>query len=259
MDEMTTVTIGAPLLSTADAVTAKLYAALAGARGEFPDIPRNRTATVRMKSGGSYSYTYADLADVFRAINPVLAAYGLAVMQFPKNNELHTVLVHEAGGKLCAEPWPIKAMPTRGLDDAQSYQSAVQVAKRYALTALLGITTEETVEGTVQIGRDRQTSENIDAKFRGGDGIRLPRGAKIQDGWTPRQIAEEAARAIEEQMREVKTTVGVDGVWRRNEMFIEKFREHYPDIFSNIFDIYEMLADEKSEAARAEAGVTVPN
>jgi len=227
---------------------AALYAAKARARGEFPDIPRRRVATVRMKAGGSYSYSYADLSDVFAAINPVLSAFGLDVAQWPEGATLYTRISHKDGAQEVM-PWPIKPMPQRGLDDAQAFQAAVQVAKRYALTAALGITTEETVEGNARTGGDN--AARIDDKFQSGDGIRLPRGAKWDAKMSPRQLAEEAARAIEEQFREVKTSAGMDGVWSRNSMFIEKFRDNHPDLYSNLFDIYQMMSDEK-DASRSE-------
>ena len=222
----------------------QLFAALAAARGEFPEIPRNRTATVRMKAGGSYSYKYADLADVFRAVNPVLSAFGVTIFQRIAGQEVETILAH-ASGETFSSKWPIKAMPARGLDDTQSFQSAVQVAKRYALTALLGITTEESVEGDMRTGRDVQ---KLDDKFQTGDGIRMPRGAKMTKDMTPRQIAEECARAIEAQFADVKTTTGVQGVWDRNEMFIEKLREKHSDLFSDLFDIWSRYMDEKTGA-----------
>lgn len=223
--------------------TAKLFAAMAKAKAEFPDIPRNRQAVVKMKAGGQYSYSYADLADVFAAINPVLSAYGLSVWQFPSERSLRTVIAHESGETFEGEPWPIKPMPLRNLDDAQSFQSAVQASKRYALTALLGITTEETVEGHTRFGRDQ--SVTLDDKFETGDGVRLPRGAKIEKGWAPRKVAEEVARAIGAQFDDVKTIKGVEGVWDRNSMFVEKLRDKHPDLFSNLFDLYSAYIDEK--------------
>lgn len=224
---------------------APLFEALAKAKAEFPEIKRTRTATVRMKSGGSYSYTYADLADVFSATTPALSAYGLSVMQYPKGHDLHTMITHESGAVFNAEPWPIKPMPTRSLDNAQDFQSAVQVAKRYALTALLGITTEETVEGSMRTGRD--LPEQINDRFETGDGIRLPRGAKIERGWEPRRIAEEVARAIRAQFEEPKTQVGLNGVWDRNAAFIEKLRDKHSDLFSDIFDEFQKYMDEAPE------------
>lgn len=230
---------------------AQLFAARAKASGEFPKISRNRTATVRMKDGGSYSYSYADLSDVLEAVNPVLAAHGLSVWQFPRDNQLHTVITHESGETFEAAPWPIKPMPKRSLDDCQSYQSAVQVAKRYALSAFLGITTEETVEGNTRTGRDRRV--NMDDNFETGDGVRLPRGAKIDRSWTKEKKAKEVARAIEAQFDDVKTVVGLEGVWDRNSDFIERLREGHSSLYSDLFDKFQFLCDEKGVPKEGEA------
>lgn len=221
----------------------ELFRALARARGEFPEIERKRTARVRLKTGDSYSYTYADLSDVFAAINPVLSAYGLNIFQWPEGETLYTEITHESGLSKIAE-WPIKAMPARSLQDAQSYQSAVQVAKRYALTALLGIATEETVEGDPKTHRPEQGSapvNTINDQFETADGRRMPKGANITGDMTPRQMAEEAARAIEAQFNEVKTAVGLNGVWNRNQMFIDKLAEKHSDLFDEIHDAFHSL------------------
>lgn len=223
-----------------------LVAAMARARAEFPEIPRNRVATVRMKSGGQYSYNYADLADVFNATTPALSAYGLTIFQFPEKGEIVTVIAHESGEER-RFTWPIKAMPARGIDDAQSYQSAVQVAKRYALTAALGISTEETVEG--DYSRKKGLPENINENFETGDGIRMPRGAKFSPNDGPRKKAEAAAEAIIAQMDEVKTVAGLNGVWNRNESFIALLDEKHNDLYQNVFDKFHMHIDEKGEAA----------
>lgn len=218
------------------ASNAKLFAALASARGEFPDIPRTRIATVRMKSGGQYSYKYADLADVLAAVTPALSANGLAVMQYPDGLELVTILAH-ASGETLQTIWPIKALPLRGLDDSQSFQSAVQVAKRYALTALLGVSTEETIEGDPKAHR-REAAPVPDENFHTPDGVRAPVGAKFTAEMTPRQKAEEAARAIEALFQEPKTAKGLEGVWNRNSMFIERLRDHHADLFNNVYDVF---------------------
>lgn len=225
-----------------------LYAALASAQAEFPDIARNRKAVVRMKAGGQYSYNYADLSDVLSAVRPILAANGLALMQWPDGNFIATTLTHSGGGSVSAR-WPIKPMPQRGIDDAQSFQSAVQVAKRYAATALLGISTEETVEGDPKAAGRRETK--LDDRFHDGDGIRYPVGANVSKDMEPRAIAEEYARAISEQFKAPKTTVGLEGAWRRNGMFIERLRDKYSDLFDNVYESFtaaEAMFDEEKEA-----------
>lgn len=220
---------------------AKIYEALAKARGEFPAIPKNRIATVKSDKA-SYSYKYADLSDVFAAVDPVLSAYGLTVFQRPVGNELETIVAHESG-QVISGRWPVRAMKGQGLDTAMSYQAAIQVAKRYALTAMLGISTEETVEGDHR--RKEGMPEGINENFETGDGIRMPRGAKFTKDMTPRDKAVEAARAIEAQMEEAKTPVGVSGAWDRNGKFIDLLAEKHEDLYQNIFDKFHFLMENK--------------
>jgi hypothetical protein len=229
-----------------DADMGALILALSKARGEFGDIPRTRTAVVRMKSGGQYSYTYADLADVLTAVVPALSAYELAVSQYPDGAEIVTEIWHSSGACL-RRRWPIKAMPQRSLDDAQSYQSAVQVAKRYALTAALNISSEETVEGDPKAQRFAKETAGapnplgMDEHFATPDGIRSPKGARFTQEMTPRQKAEEAARAIEAQFDEVKTIVGLNGVWNRNQAFIDALSDRHGDLFQSVYDKFHDL------------------
>jgi ERF superfamily len=221
---------------------ALIYAALAKARGEFPAIPKNRVATVKSDKA-SYSYKYADLSDVFEAVDPVLSAYGITVFQRPVGNDLETVIAHESG-QVISGIWPIRAMKGQGLDSAMSYQAAVQVAKRYALTAMLGISTEETVEGDHR--RKEGMPEGINENFETGDGIRMPRGAKFTKDMTTREKAVEAARAIEDQFDEAKTAVGVSGAWDRNSKFIDLLAEKHDDLYQNLMDKFQFLMDSKA-------------
>ena len=218
-----------------------LYKALSDARGEYPEIPKTRTATVKMKAGGQYSYDYADLADVINAVSPVLSAFGLDFYQYPDGPNLMTVVSHESGLER-STPWPIKAMPLRNLDDAMSYQSALQVIKRYALQSALGISAEETHEG--DHSRKRGMPKGINENFETEDGIRHPKGAKFTGKMTPREKAEEAARAIIEQFEDVKTQVGVNGVWSRNETFINALSERHSDLYDNVFETFHKYMED---------------
>lgn len=221
-----------------------LYASLSKARGEFPPIPKTRVATVKHEKG-QYSYKYADLSDVFDAIDPVLSEHGLTVMQFPTGQELTTVICHSSGAT-ASGTWPIKPMKGNDLGNAQAYQAAVQVAKRYALTAMLGISTEETVEGDMRSSAKR-LPEPVNENFETGDGVRMPKGSKWQKGMTPRQLAVEAARAIEEQFHAARTGAGLSGAWDRNAQFIDLLASKQDDLYNNLLDVFQTLMDEKTE------------
>src|SRR5262245_6573256 len=62
------------------AVTARQawHEALAAFQAECPPIPKSRKANIPLRSGGSYSYTYAALQDVLNVVTPHLAKHGLS-------------------------------------------------------------------------------------------------------------------------------------------------------------------------------------
>jgi hypothetical protein len=136
-------------------------------------------------------------------------------------------------------------MKGQDLGNAQSYQAAVQVAKRYALTALIGVSTEETVEGDIS-RRASSGRDNLTEAFETGDGVTMPRGAKFTKGMTNRQKAQEAARAIEEQFRSVKTAQGLSGAWDRNAVFIDLLAAKHDDLYQNVLDVFQALVEEKT-------------
>ena len=114
----------------------------------------------------------------------------------------------------------------------------MQVAKRYALTAALGISTEETIEGDSKAHKVIHSSQDQTDPFQDGDGIRAPHGAKVSASMSKEEMAKESARAIIAQFEEVKTEKGLEGVWKRNERFIEVFKEKYDPIFQDIYDAF---------------------
>jgi hypothetical protein len=227
-----------------------LYGALAKARGEFPEIPRGKRATVKMKSGGSYSYTYADLAIILNAVDPALSANGLGVHQEVCRDGVVTTIYHECGATLRSLPWPIKPMPARGLDDCQSYQSAVQVAKRYSLQTALCISSEDSVEGddSRNVVADRYAPDRNFENEDGGVGVK---GVTVPKNATAREKAEAYANGIIKLFENAKTVAGVNGQWARHDRFIDRFSTDYNDLYQDVFDAFhsriEALNEENSD------------
>lgn len=120
-----------------------LAAALAAAQAEFPVIPKERSAEIEMRNGGTYSYLYADMGDIIDALRPHLAANGLSVVQGVgtkgPDNVVTTRLLHSSG------QWVEDTMRLPGLRDAtpQSFGSAITYAKRYAYGALLNVVIDD--------------------------------------------------------------------------------------------------------------------
>lgn len=120
--------------------TAKLDAALAKAQGEFVSAPKENVANVKSERG-SYSYNYADLAGVWKACRASLSAVGIAVSQWlvhGDDNRLHIVTRLACAGEWMQARW---SMPV-GKQDAQGYGSAVTYARRYALSAAVGVVSD---------------------------------------------------------------------------------------------------------------------
>lgn len=125
-----------PLCSTAD--TGELAAALAAAQAQFPAIVKDRVASIPTKSGSTYRFKYADLADVLAAVRPVLAAHGLSVMQMIHRRFLVTALLHTSGQRVvsCAD---LMELPS----DWKAYGAAATYLRRYSLSAMLGIAADD--------------------------------------------------------------------------------------------------------------------
>ncbi len=123
----------------------KLAPALAAAQGEMTNPKKTKTALVRMKSGGTYKYRYADLSEILDHVRPVLSRHKLAVTQLVLTEAARTVLLtrllHESGQYLDAT----YLLPTGAA--AQEMGSAVTYARRYSLSAILGIAAEDDDDG----------------------------------------------------------------------------------------------------------------
>jgi hypothetical protein len=118
-----------------------LYGALAAFQAELPQITKNQTAKVQMKSGGTYSYQYAGLPDVSIKVMPLLGKHGLAFISKPTVNEhgkfcLKYALVHASGEREDGE-YPLRT------GTPQEMGSEITYARRYCLTAIIGVAAEE--------------------------------------------------------------------------------------------------------------------
>lgn len=122
----------------------KLASALAKFQGKMPSVPKKKTATVQTKSGGSYSYQYADLADVTASAMPILSEFGLAFISIPEEGSrgfiLRGVLVHESGESVEG------FLPIYGGTN-QEIGSSLTYSRRYLLGALTGIVTDDDSDG----------------------------------------------------------------------------------------------------------------
>jgi hypothetical protein len=122
---------------------ASLAAALILLQSRLPRITKDETATVTPRDGRSYTYSYANLASIHDAIFPLLAECNLAWITKPTIRDdgqfvLRYMLRHGPTGEYEDGDYPLPASGT-----PQQIGSAITYARRYTLTAVLGIAPAE--------------------------------------------------------------------------------------------------------------------
>lgn len=141
--------------------TGQLAAALAKAQGEFPTIEKTSEANIPMKSGGSFKYCYADLAEILKTVTPTLSKFELAIHQtttYTKESGLllKTMLLHSSGEKLSGD------YPLAIHEDARKMGAELTYARRYTITAMLGVQADDfDDEGAVQSTANRNVMHEI--------------------------------------------------------------------------------------------------
>jgi hypothetical protein len=129
-----------------------IEAALIAFQAEMPVVGKNQTADIPTKNGGSFSYSYADLADVSAAAMPLLTRHGLAFTCCPRSTEwgyeLTGVLLHVSGGRIEG------SLPLHG-NTPQDIGSALTYARRYLLGCMTGIVTDNDDDGRAAHGAQR--------------------------------------------------------------------------------------------------------
>jgi hypothetical protein len=124
-----------------------LHAAIVAAQAEMSAPKKDREVTVKMKTGGTYKFSYATMAGMVEADRPILAKHGLAFVQFVKDGQMITRIVHEGGDHLdCGLPLP-------NLPNApQEAGSIITYFKRYSYAAAFGRVADEEDDANIAEG-----------------------------------------------------------------------------------------------------------
>ena len=126
-----------------------LATALAEFQAEMPTVPKSHTATVKSDKG-SYSYTYAGLADVSEAAMPLLAKHGLSFTTLPGQGVLTGMLLHKSGQHLTAS-LPVTGGPPQAIGSSLTY------GRRYLLGCMTGLVTDDDDDGQLAQSAPRKS------------------------------------------------------------------------------------------------------
>jgi hypothetical protein len=148
------------------AATPNLNKALSLLQGALPKVSKAQEGKVEGQSAASgkaysYTYKYADLADVTAAVGPLLAKHGLSFFAAPTIDPanrgqmiLAWSLLHESGEERNGE-WPLGPVNQK----PQALGSMVTYARRYCLGAATGIVAEDDDDGA-QAQRDHGSRQS---------------------------------------------------------------------------------------------------
>lgn len=104
-----------------------------------------------------YKSKYAPLQDVLNIVRPLLSKHGLSILQIPSSDgetvSVTTLLMHSSGEWIQTDPLVLKTdKPT-----AQGAGSAITYARRYSLSAVLGISSEDDDDGNIATGTKEES------------------------------------------------------------------------------------------------------
>jgi len=124
-------------------------------------IVKDQEAKIPTRSGGNFSYAYADINTVLEVCMPALNENGIFLMQPPASEEggqifVETLLIHASSGEFFSARMPIAVKPGA---DAQAVGSGITYVRRYILLAMLGLRTEDD-DGAAAVKDSQQQRSN---------------------------------------------------------------------------------------------------
>src|SRR5574344_1278402 len=141
---------------------AELLAAMAEVQSELPTMP---------KSSQAYGYKYTDLDTITQTIKPILSNHGIGYMQsvggLTEDALTLTTRIFNKKGEYIEDTAALPTITSTKNNAAQTLGMSITYMRRYALCAMLGITSEEDVDantnGTTQ-GSDKPTPPKQEAR-----------------------------------------------------------------------------------------------
>lgn len=137
---------------------------LTEAQAEMPTVEKGKQAGF-----GRFSYKYADFDSIVRMVRPILHKHGLAFMQSVSGGDVEpclTTRVFSVKGEYIEDTVAIPAMDVvrnssgnASNNNLQRLGMAITYMKRYALCAMLGITSDEDVDAYTPPAQNTQSAQ----------------------------------------------------------------------------------------------------
>lgn len=135
--------------SIAEDITCKtIYEALYLTQQNIEQPKQTGEAEVMTKNGGKYSYKFTPLNEVQKAVKKAEKGTGLSYVQIAKKNEkgdigVQTILYHSSGETIDCGVYYMPRDSTLRMSMAQAEGSMLTYCRRYTLSTVFGISSEE--------------------------------------------------------------------------------------------------------------------
>lgn len=139
-------------------------AAMAAFQAECPSIKKSSTAKIVTKGGTSFGYTYAELDEIARTVNPILAKHGLSYgwdSSIEKSTLTCVCTVRHAAGHSEKSTFTLPTESSSAMSEQQKVGAALTFAKRQSLSSVLGITTTDEDTDTAEADPTKITEDQI--------------------------------------------------------------------------------------------------
>lgn len=120
--------------------------ALINFQGKVPIISLNSKVQVKLKSGGTYIFEYADLPHITKVIQPALTESELCIHFQIKESQMTLFVVHSSGSFLDS------VITMNFSNNAQENASLITYYKRYLLVAALNLSADKDDDGNKTLG-----------------------------------------------------------------------------------------------------------
>jgi hypothetical protein len=140
-----------------------LLPALMDAQKEIPTMPKNAKA---------YGYNYTDLDTITSVIKPILARHNISYMQSvgmdDEGRSTLTTRIFSRDGEYIEDVTALPVIQSAKNNSAQTMGMAITYVRRYALCAMLGITSDEDVDANTVMGNSvPQNVQNVQSAMNG--------------------------------------------------------------------------------------------
>lgn len=190
-----------PFKTSMSPTISKLVLALSRAQGKYKPLIKNCEGKVSYKEkdgrpGGSYTFAYADLGAVIEATSAALASEELAHTAIISGGTLRVMLLHSSG------EWMASEATVSALGGPQAFGSQITYYRRYLLSPLIGVASED----------------DDDANGAEGNGFDKTEKPRQDPKAAEKAEAAEAAKRKAEAMKKLETLLVAKGIEGKDQL-----------------------------------------